>query len=152
MGFHGILRVSPKRLDDDVLLYPLEENLYIPTVAVKICDFQRTDFEVVGDKCHFVASLHVVIDHHAYGLRVEFAGLWGGESYGEVCSNARFGVEVRPMVNHLIPHIVLRAAYPIGSGPVEPVKGLQVNIRLVHHVEGKRLEHIVYGNFRDFPF
>lgn len=53
--------------------------------------------------------------------------------------NARFGVEVRSQVNHLISHIVLRAAYPKGDGFMKSVEFFKVNIRLVHHVEGKRL-------------
>ena len=107
-------------------------------MTVKVGYFQCIAFKVVSYENHFIARLLIVVDHHAYGLRIKFAGVWGGESYGEVCSNARLDVEVRPMVNHLLSHIVLRAAYPKGAGFMKPIECFKVNIRLVHHVEGKR--------------
>jgi len=50
MDFDGIFGISPQCLDNDALLYPFEENFNVPTVTVKIGDFQGADFEVVGYK------------------------------------------------------------------------------------------------------
>ena len=40
MGFDRILRISPKGLDDNVLFDPSEEDLYVSTVLVDVCDVE----------------------------------------------------------------------------------------------------------------
>ena len=57
----SVLGVSPHGLDDDVLLNPLEEYLYVPPVPVQIGYLQCTDVEVVGDEYDFIFSLFVVV-------------------------------------------------------------------------------------------
>ena len=42
--FNGIFGIAPQRLDNDVLLNPLEEDLNLPTVAVDVRHLQRGDF------------------------------------------------------------------------------------------------------------
>ena len=75
MCLHGILGVSPEGLYGQVLLYPLEERLYLPAVAVQIGHVQRSYFGEVGDEDKLLAAFEVGVLHHPEGLRVEFCGL-----------------------------------------------------------------------------
>ena len=43
------------------------------------------------------------------------------------------------MANNLVFHVVLWSGNPIGSSQMEAKELIEVNIGLVHHIEGKRL-------------
>jgi hypothetical protein len=50
LGLHRVDRVAVERLDPEVLLDPLEEQFDLPATAVKLCDGQGGQFEVVREK------------------------------------------------------------------------------------------------------
>ena len=62
----SILRVSPHGLDNNVLLNPFEEDLYIPSVPIQVSDLQCTDVEVVADEYDFIFSLLVIVTYGSY--------------------------------------------------------------------------------------
>jgi len=80
VDFNGIFGESPKILDDDVLLNPLEENLYIPTVTIKIGDFQCADFKVIGYEINNGIIVRVIYSYESHILRIELAGLVSGDT------------------------------------------------------------------------
>jgi hypothetical protein len=47
LGFYSILTCAVERLYSKMLLDPLEEQFYLPTAAIKLCDNQGRDDEVV---------------------------------------------------------------------------------------------------------
>ena len=136
MGSHGILGVSPKGFNYDVLLYPFV-HLNVPPMSVQAGDLGCADVEVVRDKHDFFPSLFVIEADSAYRFRIEINRL-GCQTDCEITRDARFLVCFRqfPMAEDFILHVILRPAYPIGTGYMEAEQSIEVNIRLVHHVEG----------------
>lgn len=63
----------PEILDDNVLLDPLEENLNIPSVAIKVGYLQRTDIKVIGYKIYNGIIFRVIDSDKSHILGIEFA-------------------------------------------------------------------------------
>ena len=134
MCLHGILGVSPEGLYGQVLLYPLEERLYLPAVAVQIGHVQRSYFGEVGDEDKLLAAFEVGVLHHPEGLRVEFCGLVAGQSDDVVAAQSCGGVDVVVGFHHLVAHVALCPRDPIGVTPAYIVESREVHIGLVHHI------------------
>ena len=60
MCLNGILGVAPQRLNNDVLLDPLEKDFYIPSMTIDIGDVQCTYLKVIGNKVNYLTAF--VID------------------------------------------------------------------------------------------
>ena len=72
MDFDSIFRISPQSLYGDVLFNPLEEDLYIPSMAVQVGYFQGTDFKVIGYKVHNSVIVRVINTDksHVFGIQL----------------------------------------------------------------------------------
>ena len=66
-------------LDDNVLLNQLEENLNIPAVTIKICDFQCADFKIIGYEINNGITARIIYSYESHILRIELAGLVSGD-------------------------------------------------------------------------
>ena len=84
----SILRVSPHGLDNNVLLNPFEEDLYIPSVPIQVSDLQCTDVEVVADEYDFIFSLLVIVTYGSYRFRVQRHRICLCQTYDEVAGDA----------------------------------------------------------------
>lgn len=70
----GILAGAQKRLDAQMLLDPLEEQLDLPALSVKVCNQRGFEHEVVGQKSDALAG--VVLDYDAtQRCGIVFAGI-----------------------------------------------------------------------------
>ena len=137
----GILGVSPHGLDNDILLNPFEENLYIPSVPVQVSDLQCTDVEVVADEYDFIFSLLVIVTYGSYRFRVQRHSICLCQTYGEVACDASLPVCFlqTPVADDFILHVRLRPTYPVGTGKMKPKQGIEVHVSPVHHIKGKSL-------------
>lgn len=72
MDFDSIFRISPQSLYGNVLFNPLEEYLYIPSMAVQVGYFQGTDFKVIGYKVHNSVIVRVIDadKSHVFGIQL----------------------------------------------------------------------------------
>lgn len=80
VDFNGIFRKSPKGLDDNVLFNPLEENLYILTVAIKIGNLQCADFKIIGYEINNGVIVRVINSHESHIFGIELTGLVAGDA------------------------------------------------------------------------
>ena len=69
LGFDGIFRGAEKSLDAQVLLDPFEKQLHLPAALVELCNGQRRQIEIVGEKGETFVIVMVVKNHSAQMLR-----------------------------------------------------------------------------------
>ena len=60
LSFDGILAISVKRLDSEVLLDPLEEQFHLPSGLVQQADGQRWQVKVVGEETKMAVFFGVI--------------------------------------------------------------------------------------------
>ena len=89
MDFNSIFGEPPKVLDDNVLLNPLEENLNIPAVAIKIYDFQCADLKIIGYEINNGIIVRIIYPYESHILRIEFSGLVSGDTDPRVLYDIR---------------------------------------------------------------
>ena len=139
MDLDCILGIPPQGLHHNVLLYPFEEHLYVPSVPIQDGHFYCANLEVVSDEHYFFTRLLIIVADCPERIRVKCMSLWLSQTNGKVTSNTILAGEVFSMTNNLVFHVVLRSGSPIGSSQMEAKELIEVNIGLVHHIEGKRL-------------
>ena len=137
----SIFGVSPHGLDNNVLLNPFEEDLYIPSVPVQVSDLQCADVEVVGDEYDLIASLVIVAAYRSYRFWIQRHCIRLCQTDDEIACDASLLVcfSQNPVADDLILHIRLRPANPIGTSKMETKQCVKVHISSVHHVEGRSL-------------
>ena len=74
LRLNSVLVGAIKRLDAQVLLVPIEEQLHQPTLAVQVCDQLGFEGEVVGQKIYWLARL-VLDDYTLQRGGVVLAGI-----------------------------------------------------------------------------
>ena len=139
LSSHGVVGVAVKSRDPQVLLDPLEEQLDLPAFSVQLGDAKRREFEVVRDEYQRPVSLGVVERHSPQGSWVIGNALRTGEPYRLIAANTRGSID--------------RLAFPSGEDVVflvacheecclqmHAIESLEVDIRLVHHVERTALD------------
>ena len=65
----SILSCTPELFDFEVLLEPLEEQLYLPTILVKVSNLQCSQFHCIGQKHELTALLHIEESYEPKMLR-----------------------------------------------------------------------------------
>ena len=137
----SVLGVSPHCLDNDVLLNPLEEDLYVPSVPIQVSDLQCTYVEVVGDEYDLIVSLVIVAAYRSYGFWIQRHCIRLCQTDDEIACDACFLVcfSQIPMADDIILHIRLRPANPIGTSKMETKQCIKVHISPVHHIESQGL-------------
>ena len=68
LGEHRVLRGAQEGLHLEVLLDPLEKQLYLPALLVQIGNGLRAQVIGVGDEAQLFASLGVTVADHAEGV------------------------------------------------------------------------------------
>ena len=133
----SILGVSPHGLDNNVLLNPFEEDLYIPSVPVQVSDLQCADVEVVGDEYNLIVSLVIVAAYRSYQFWIQRHCIQLCQTDDEIAFDASLLVSFSqiPVGDDTILHIRLRPANPIGTSKMEAKQCVKVHISPVHHIE-----------------
>lgn len=74
MDLDSILRVSPEGFDGQVALDSFEERLNLPSVAVDVGNYKRSEFEVVGKEDDNLFFLSIIELNNAQVFRILFSG------------------------------------------------------------------------------
>ena len=61
LRFHSILGSAPELLDSEVLLEPLEEQLYQPSVLVEVCNLLSRQVHRIGQEHELTVLLFVIV-------------------------------------------------------------------------------------------
>jgi hypothetical protein len=61
LGLHRVDRIAIESFDPQMLFDPLEEQLDLPTAAIKLRDRERGQAEVVGQEDQLPSMLEIVI-------------------------------------------------------------------------------------------
>ena len=138
MCLHGVFRVTPKGLDGQVLLDPLEEGLYLPAVPIQVGHVKRTHLGEVGDEGQHIAAVRVGELHHPEVLGIELARLVARQTDGAVADESCGTVDVVVDIDHLVAHVALRSRDPVGIALADVVERSEVHVSLVHHIDRPR--------------
>src|ERR1035437_1884890 len=140
LRLHGVLGGAQKRLDAQVLLDPLKEQLHLPALAVQIGNEFWFQGKVVGQKRDALASL--VFDHHAaQRLRVILAGIEHREHAALIANDGRTVSFDRIGVAPSGLGIALGAGHKEALCMVNGKESAEIQITAVQQVEGTWLDH-----------
>ena len=129
-----ILRRSEERLDMQVLLDPLEEQLYLPTLPIEFCNCECVNGEVVCQESIHVVRGIVFIDNHTYHLWIVLGDECPCEPDTLVADESCMHI-YRSFFNHFEAHVVLCPCDEVClSEMVVVVEPPEVHIAFVHQV------------------
>ena len=140
----GILGSTVECLYVQVLLNPLEEELYLPSFPVEFCNCQRVfDGIVVGQETEEFPRFKVFIYNKSKRIWILSGGVISGKPDGLIRNKTRASID-RPGLKNPVDHVILSSGNEIGAIFQEvPVKFFKRNVSLVHQVESSRFD----GNF-----
>lgn len=122
-----------------MLLDPLEEDLYFPSVHIQNRDLQSRGFKMIGQVYIRLIMLFVVVLYPAKIFWVIFSGVVSFEPNGLVASQPGGFIHFAG-VDPFKGQIVFSPDDKIGTGLVYFVQPGPVNIAAVHNVKGIRLK------------
>ena len=94
LSFDGILAISVKGLDPQVLLDPLEEEFHLPARLVEQADGEGRQVEIVGEEAKKTILFGIVKVNPAEWVRVMLPGGGGSQDNGVIRSKSGRGVNV----------------------------------------------------------
>ena len=81
----SVLSSSPELLDFEVLLEPLKEQFYLPTVLIEVGNLLCSQFHGVGQEHELTALLLIIEPNESQMLRIAFLTTIDGQFYLRVC-------------------------------------------------------------------
>ena len=78
---HRVLRSAPELLDSEVLLQPLEEQFYLPTVFVEFGDQQGLQPDGVGQEQELASLFIVLVSDGSQPFRIVLRGVISRQYY-----------------------------------------------------------------------
>ena len=139
LRFDRVLVGAIKRLDAQVLLYPFEEQLDLPALAVQVCNQLGFEGEVVGQKRDPLARL--VLDHHASQRGgIVLAGIKEGQHTCLIAHDVRAGSVHGVGVTPLELGIGLGTGDEEGVGLMNDKQSLEIQVPAIEQVIGARLD------------
>ena len=94
LSFDGILAISVKGLDPQVLLDPLEEEFHLPARPIEQADGESRQVEVVGEEPKKTILFGIVKVNPAERVRVMLPGGGGSQDNSMIGSKSGRGVAV----------------------------------------------------------
>ena len=91
----SVLCSTPKILNLQVLLEPLEEQLYLPAILVEIGNLERSKIECIRQKCEVSVLLVIVKSHKSQPFWILL-----------------LGVHIRELNNRVCKYILRQSAFP----------------------------------------
>ena len=150
LRFHGILARAEEGLDVQVLLDPLEEQLYLPSLLVQCADGEGGQRQVVGQELERLALFRVEIDHATKDIWVAFARHRTAEPDMVIADQS--GDRIDRFAGHqLALHVVFGAGDKEGACEVQPIQPGEVDVGFVHDVEGARLDQALLAEQVEHP-
>src|SRR4051812_41346362 len=136
---HSILGSAVETFDAQVLLDPLEEQLYLPSAPVQGANGQRGQRKLVGQEHQVLAGLGIAIADATQVGGVVLAGIEAIESNGLVADESRVAIYRRGVHAPRI-EISLGARDEEAASLIQRVEPLKVQIAPIHDVEGAGLD------------
>ena len=137
----SVLCSAPELLDFEVLLEPLEEQLYLPPILVEVGNLQSSQFHCVGQEHELAVLLLIIEPNEPQMLRITFLTTVDGQL--NLCiSEYSFGHPPLP-TDALVLQVCLGSNNKKGLHTVYPIKFLEVVIATVEDVVSTYL----YGDF-----
>jgi hypothetical protein len=146
LRLHGVLAVSQKTLDSQVLLDPFEEQLHLPAVLVKLGDDRCRQRRVVRQKNQRLARFGIFESHPAQMLGIVPASVMPAERHRLIAHHAS-GLVYLGRVHRSGVEIGFGASDKEGSRLLHLVQTREIQIAPIHDVEsasfeGQDVEHI----------
>jgi hypothetical protein len=128
----SVLGSSPKLLDLEVLLEPLEKQLYLPSILVEFGNLLGSQFHGVGQEHELTALLLIIEPNEPQMLRIAFLTAVDGQFY--LCiSEYSLGHPPLP-TDALVLQVCLGSHNEKGLHTMYPIKFLEVVIATVEDV------------------
>lgn len=135
---YGILGVTPKPFDAQMLLDPFKEQLHLPAVAVKQPDILGLEIEVVGVVNKRLTEVSDVENDAPELCRVVVSVPFACESDGLVQQHAISPIKEFLSEQHFVGRFPFFSCDEERAGLVDSEKPCKVEITLVEHIAGKR--------------
>ena len=139
LRFDRVLVGAIKRLDSQVLLYPFEEQLDLPALAVQVCNQLGFEGEVVGQKRDPLARL-VLDDHTSQRGGIVLAGIKEGQHTCLIAHDVRAGPVYGVGVTPLELGIGLGTGDEEGVGLMNHKQSLEIQVPAIEQVVSARLD------------
>ena len=136
----GVLAGAQKRLDSQMLFYPFEEQLYLPSLPIKCGDHLGLERKVVGQESQAFATL-VLGNHSANDLRIISRAVKDGEHPCLVADDLRVDPIDRVRVSALELGIGLGAGDEERLRLMNGVKPFVIEVAPIQQVIRTRLDH-----------
>ena len=111
---------SEERLDTQMLLDPLEEQLYLPTLTIQLRNRKRINEEIVRKESVHVVRRKVLIDNHPHHLRIVLGNEGSRKPDALVADESCMHVNL-PAPDNLKAHIVLCPCDKVSLSELEVV-------------------------------
>src|SRR6267143_1164351 len=134
LGPQSILGSAVEILDAQVLLDPFEEQLDLPTAAIKLGDSQGWQAEVVGQKDESLIGLRVEITNTAQLFGIAFAGYGIDERNSLIADDSRSSVYWLRVESLEIETLSGPGDKEAGS-EVQFVQAREIEVTAIHHIE-----------------
>ena len=136
---HSILGVAPEGRDSEMLLYPSEEQLYLPSLLVKQGNVACFECEVIGQERERPLQFRSVVNDSPESPRILLLGLIARKTYRLIKQNVIRTVKQVFTVNNLIVEMRLLSDDKERVDDVDSVQSGKVIIPFVKDVERMRL-------------
>ena len=153
---HSILSIAPEGRDSEMLLYPSEEQLNLPSLLVQQSNITGLEYNVVSQESERSLQFRSVVNYPPESSRILLLGLVARKAYRLVKQNVIRFIQQVFTVNNLVVEMRLLSDDEVGVDNVDSVQSGKVIIAFVKDVERIRLIrnvihriHIVDFSLRD---
>ena len=136
---HGILRLTPKALDSEMLLDPFEKELHLPSVFVEQGDVLCTEKEVVRIINEAAMQLWSIVDDFSDNARVLLAILLLGKADTLVFEHIVSAVKNTLAIDNLVCRLAFLPDDEEGTEHMNMIESGEVKVASVKHIAGKSL-------------
>src|SRR5882672_2179308 len=135
LSFHRILRCTVERLDAQMLLDPLEKQLYLPAQSVELADADRWQTEMIGQEHQAFARVGIAITDPAPGLRIALLPIEHREHHALIADQTRALIYLSGG-KALEAQVRSRSRHEEGTHCIQAVESLEIEEAAVHDIEG----------------
>lgn len=140
LGLYRVFGCPVKRFDAKILFDPFEEQFYLPTAFVELCDGQRREVEIVGqeDIAFFVFDIEETDAPKRIGI---FFGCFVTFENDRLVAAHPCRLVDRSVSSFAVFEIALGANDEERQALREGIQAKEVDVGAIHHVEGARLQY-----------
>lgn len=139
LGLHRVLGGSVERLDSEVLLDPLEEQLDMPTTLIDMGDYNGWQTEMVGDKDKTFARCGIDETDATEFTGIVPLALGGLQSDALVATQSTGFIDGTGLA-HVESHVALGSCNEESTGLMNAIQASEINVSTVHDIDASRFE------------